>query len=88
MAKRKTETKSIGTSGLTALKKFDLVLYRKVLKEHSKFYYEQFIKLSHENQMLSMCTTIIKRTDMLGTPAYKKAVKWIHDNKKNDGRIF
>lgn len=88
MPKRKTKSNSAGVSGLEALHKFDIVGYRLFLKKNSKFYYEQFIVMSHEQQMLAMCTTIIKRTDMLNTPAYKKAVKWIHDHKKNDGRIF
>ena len=88
MPKTNKELNSNGASGLEALRKFDIVAYRKFMKKNSKFLYDQFIKLSNDEQMLAMCTTIIKRTDMLNTPAYKKAVKWIHDHKKNDGRIF
>ena len=70
-----------------ALEKFDLFMFRSILQKHNLVLYKQFIKSNEEVQMGTMCKMICDRTDMLGTEAHKKAVKWLKEHNMK-GRLF
>ena len=70
-----------------ALMSFDLKALKKWLQKYNPPLYSSFSKSSEVVQMASMCKMICNRTDLLGTEAYKKAVRWLKDHDMK-GRLF
>jgi len=71
----------------SALEKFDLTAFKKWLLNHNFSLYQRFVKFGKETQMGIMCKAICDRTDMLNTPAHKKAVQWLKENNMR-GKLF
>lgn len=83
-----TKKKSLSEESITireAMKTFDLAAYRKALKKFYPLHYAEFIKLSHDRQMMHLCHAIVTRPDMQTTLAYKKALKWLRDHNTRGG---
>lgn len=72
-----------------ALKAFDLKAFiRWVKKFQTLTFYMSFTKATEEVQMATMCKCICNRTDMMMSPAHRKAVKWLQEHKKSTRLIY
>ena len=75
---KKTKKKQVGTSTIVdVLKDFSLKKYMKHIEKTQPLLYEEIKGYSEDVQMAAMCKQICSRSDMLDTPAYKKASKWL-----------
>lgn len=70
-----------------ALETFNLKKVKAWMNKYNHQLYLQFEKASELVQMATMCKMICNRNDMLGSPAYIKAVKWLSEHNMS-GRIF
>lgn len=87
MAKLTKKSSQYMKSMREALGEFDLKKLLKWVQKYNPPLYRSLSKADKTVQMATMCKMICNRTDMLGTEAHKKAVKWLseHDMK---GRLF
>ena len=74
MAKKK---ENYETSLRDVLEAFNLKKLMKWVEKYQPMLYKQMKDYSEEVQMGAMCKMICSRSDMLDTPAYKKASKWL-----------
>ena len=68
-----------------ALEKFNLNSFRAWMKRFDKGLWNSFSKSTERVQKATMCKCICNRTDMLGSEAHKKAVKWLAENNMKGG---
>ena len=68
-----------------ALEAFDLKIYKEWMKNCAPLLWSFFKSYSKKRQMAQMCKTICDRTDLLGTEAHKKAVRWLSENNTKGG---
>ena len=85
MAKEK-QTKYASTMK-DALNTFDLKEVKKWMNKYNHGLYLSFKNASQTVQMATMCKMICNRTDMLGTEAHKKAVRWLKEHNMR-GQLF
>lgn len=77
----------IRASQREALENFNLEIFKKWIKDNNPSLYKSFSRENKEIQMGTMCKCICNRTDMLGTDAHKKAVKWLAEHNMR-GMLF
>lgn len=70
-----------------ALATFDLKKFKSWMEKYNKPLWNTFKKSNERVQMGTMCKMICNRTDLLGSEAHKKAVKWLKENNMR-GQIF
>lgn len=81
------KTKKVYASLKEVLEEFDDKILMTWLKKNKPMTYEAFKSFSKEVRTTNMCIMIINRTDMLGTEAYLKAVRYLTVH-ASDGRKF
>ena len=68
-----------------ALATFDLKKFKSWMEKYNKPLWNAFKKSNERVQMGTMCKMICNRTDLLGSEAHKKAVKWLKENNMRGG---
>lgn len=62
------------------LQKFSVKALEDFCKKFHPLLYSQFSKSSKIVKKATLCKMIVNRTDMISTPVYKKACKWLKDH--------
>lgn len=64
---------------------FDLKKFKSWLQKYNKPLWNTFKNYNELVQMGTMCKVICNRTDLLGSEAHKKAIKWLKENNMRGG---